>query len=428
MATTHRRAAILSIGDEIALGQTLDTNSQWLSAQLLERGIVPVEHVTVADDAAAIANALRRLAATVDVIVVTGGLGPTPDDLTRQGLAAAAGSALEEDQGALESIREYFARLSRSMPETNRVQALVPRGASCLPNDHGTAPGIAAVVGGCDVCCLPGPPREMHPMFEVHVAPRLRPAPGQPVRTRVLHTVGLPESDVAARLGDLMERQRTPLVGTTASGALVSCRIRDERSGDVSPSIEDIERQVRERLAPHVFGVDEQTLPSVVLERLREASATVATVESCTGGLIGKMLTDVPGSSDAYTGGWITYTNRMKQDEVGVPAWLFEPGGPGAVSRECAWSMAAGGLERSGAVHCLAVTGIAGPTGSTNEKPVGTVWIALASKGPGLDVRCFQLSGDRESIRDWSAKLALGMLYLRLAGAEGTRLIRQIGG
>lgn len=425
MATTHRRAAILSIGDEITLGQTLDTNSQWLSARLLDQGIVPVEHLTVPDDQDAIASALTRLGGAVDLTLVTGGLGPTADDLTRQGLAAAAGVPLVEDAGALAGLQEFFARLSRTMPESNRIQAMVPRGARSLPNPNGTAPGVAARVGTCDVFCLPGPPREMHPMFVDQVAPLLRPG-RVAVRTRVLHTVGLPESEVASRLGALMDRRGTLLVGTTASQAIVSCRIRDEGPDDGGKGIGRVEQEAIVRLHPYVFGADDQTLPEVVLELLRRAGGSLATVESCTGGLIGKLLTDVPGSSDAFIGGWITYTNRLKHEEVGVPAEVFRREGPGAVSRECATTMAQGGLQRSEAIHCLAVTGIAGPDGGTAHKPVGTVWIALASRDAPPDVRRFGLAGDRETVRDWSAKLALAMMRMRLAGHEGIPLIRQV--
>jgi nicotinamide-nucleotide amidase len=425
MAAIHRRAAILAVGDELTLGQTLDTNSRWLAERLLDAGTVVIEHVTVPDDVAAHAAALRRLGIMVDVIVSSGGLGPTADDLTRLALADAMNEPLVEDAEAIVAVRAYFARSSRPMPEANRVQALRPRSAACLPNPNGTAPGLAGAVGGCDVFCLPGPPREMMPMFEAQVRPRLRPPTDRRVATRVLHTIGLGESEIAQRLGDLMDRSRNPLVGTTASQAVVSCRVRYEGAEDPGPALHETEAAVRRRLEPYVFGVDDQTLPGVVLTLLAGKAATIATVESCTGGLLGTMLTDVAGSSACYLGGWVTYTNVMKQREVGVPPAIVRPGGPGAVSRECALAMAQGGLVRSGGDHCLAITGVAGPDGGSPDKPVGTVWIALVSRAEPADIRRFQFTGERANVRDWSAKSALAMLRMRLAGVSGAGLLRQ---
>lgn len=425
MVRTHHRAAILAVGDEITLGQTLDTNSRWLAARLLDAGVTPVEHVTVADDVSSHAAALGRLAATVDLVVCTGGLGPTPDDLTREALAAAMGEPLVEDSAALAAVEAYYARAARRMPPGNRAQALRPLSARMLPNPHGTAPGVAAVLRACDVFCLPGPPREMRPMFEQHVLPSLRPDPGQRTGTRVLHTVGLGESDVAQRLAELMHRSRNPLMGTTASGAVVSCRIRALGPEDPKDDLDRAVAEVRARLGPYVFGAGDDTLPSVVIGLLRSHSQTVAVVESCTGGLLGGSLSETPGSSSAFVGGWVTYTDVLKQRQVGVPATLFDPGGPGAVSRECALAMAVGALDRSGADHALSITGIAGPEGGSPHKPVGTVWIGLASRRGDPDVRRFKFPGERRNVRDWSVWTALAMLRLRLAGHESTPLLRQ---
>ena len=433
-ASTHATAAILSLGDELVLGQSLDTNSRWLAEQLLAAGIVTREHVTVADDAGATTAALRRLAASVDLIVSTGGLGPTMDDLTRQALADAMGEPLVEDAESLEQVRRYFTRAGRAMPEPNRVQALRPASAAALRNDNGTAPGLAASIarpdgGSSDVFCLPGPPREMKPMFERDVRARLRPPLGRVVRTRVLHTFGIGESDIAARLGAIMDRTRTPLVGTTASRGVVSCRLRFEGAGDAAAAelaLDTDADEIRARLGPYVFGAGEDTPASVVLGLLRQRGETLAVAESCTGGGLGEMMTEVPGSSAAFLGGWITYTNEWKQAEVGVPASVFSAGGPGAVSRECAEAMARGALEYSPADHALAITGIAGPDGGTPQKPVGTVWIAQASRKPAaVESRLFVFSGDRAAVREIAAKSALAMLRLHLVGAGDVRLLRQ---
>lgn len=429
----HITGAILSVGDELTLGQTLDTNAKWLAQQLAGLGIVPVEHTTVPDDLDAQANALRRLAERADVILCSGGLGPTSDDLTRAALAKASGDELVEDPVSRGQIERWFSRRTRAMPEINLVQAQRPSRAIALENRNGTAPGLAGEIprsggGACSVFCLPGPPGELKPMFEVSVLPRLRPSSRRAVITRALHCFGIGESDLAARLGPLMDRSRNPLVGTTASGGVVSCRVRYEgpvegAQAAVDATLRDVERAAE----PFVFGSGDETLAGVVLELLQRHGARAGCVESCTGGLLGGMMTEVPGSSRAFVGGLITYSNAMKTRLAGVPAELLEPGGPGAVSREVARAMAVGGRERLECDHCMSITGIAGPDGGSDEKPVGLVWIGLASRdGTEPDIRCMQMAGTRQLIREWSARAALTMLRLRLCGIRGVKLLREV--
>ncbi|MEM9065969.1 MAG: competence/damage-inducible protein A [Planctomycetota bacterium] len=440
----HRTASIVSIGDELILGQTLDTNSKWLSEALVERGLRIIEHVTVADDIAAMVGVFARLRDSSDIVIATGGLGPTPDDLTRRAAADAVGDQLVEDGAMLAEIRAWYAGRERAMPEANRVQALRPVSATPLSNPNGTAPGlwIRGAMGLSDLFCLPGPPREMRPMFEAHVLPALSLPEGQVVRTRVLRTCGIGESDVADRLGDLLSRERQPLIGTTASLGVVSVRMRFEGEGsgqDAEALLDDSERLVRAELGPYCFGTGDDTLESVLVDLLRERGERLVVVESCTGGLLGSMFTDVPGSSDVFTGGWITYTNAMKAAQVGVnPQALASMG---AVSAEVATAMAEGGLIAAthelddgrpvpGVEHALAITGVAGPGGGSDEKPVGTVWVALASKDAETDVRRFKLRGDRRTIREWAARSAEWMLWMRLShGAEGrdVPLLREAG-
>lgn len=424
----HATSALLSIGDELTLGQTLDTNSKWIAAALRDLGIVTTEHVTVPDDLATHADALRRLASRVDLIISTGGLGPTADDLTRQALARAMGDRLVEDEVSLAQVRAWFTGRGRDMPAINAVQALRPSRAAALQNLHGTAPGLMGAIDACDVFCLPGPPAEARPMWASSVVPRLRPPPGRTVRTRVLHTFGIGESDLATRLGALMERDRSPLVGTTASGGVVSCRLRYE--GPLPPEeadalLDGAAREVRAMAGEFVFGEGDATLPDAVLALGRAAGQTVGVVESCTGGMLGQMLTEPAGASAWFVGGLLTYSNAMKTALAGVESALLEAGGPGAVSAEAAASMAQGGLERLGVDHCLAVTGIAGPGGGSAAKPVGTVWIALASRGRDADVRRFRMSGARSAIRDWACKAALAVLWQRLSGVGRVKLLRQ---
>lgn len=436
----HASAAILSVGDELTLGQTLNTNSQWLADRLAHVGIVVVEHVTVPDVADDQVATIRRLAASVDLLICTGGLGPTLDDLTRQALADALNDSLLEDPIALAQIESFYISRNRPMPAINRVQALKPTRASTLPNLHGTAPGLHAILESsdhhaCEIFCLPGPPPEMKPMFDAQVLSRLRPVVGRCVRTLALHTIGLGESDIAMRLGDMMKRDRVPLVGTTASGGVVSIRLRYE--GPLAPDDADAllatdEKAIRAAVGPHIFATGTDTLAHAAVHALRTTSQTLALVESCTGGTLASLVTDVPGASAVLLAGWIPYSNEAKQRDLQVPSSNFAPSGPGAVSHETARALAQGGLESSGATHCLSITGIAGPTGAQPGKPIGTVFIALASRpAPGpkpdasVDSRRFQFPGDRSSVRSWSARSALAMLWMHLNGTPHAPLLRQ---
>ncbi len=432
---THARAAVLSVGDELTLGQTLDTNSQWLSQRLASLGITVACHVTVPDDLSAQTRALRELAGRVDLLICTGGLGPTADDLTRQALAGALGQELVEDPVSLEQVRAFFRSRGREMPAINAVQAQRPRSAMALANPVGTAPGLHAAsrvgANACDVFCLPGPPKEMAPMFEAQVLPRLR-LPQTTLIARAIHTVGIGESDLATRLGSLMARDRMPLVGTTASGGVVSVRLRYEGplgNEDATALVDRDERAVRALAGPHAFGVGETSLAEAVVHAMREQRRTLALAESCTGGRLAGLITDVPGSSAVFLAGWVTYSNQAKARDLGVDEAMLGPGGPGAVSQEAACAMATGALARSGATDALGVTGIAGPGGGSQEKPVGTVHVALASRGEidvRVDARRFHLPGDRASVRAWGGTCALAMLWLRLAGAADTPLLRQV--
>lgn len=434
MNSAHFRAAVLSFGDKLTLGQTLDTNSKWISERLAGVGILAVEHCTVADDRAAQAAAFRRLAREVELIVCSGGLGPTADDLTRHALADAMGDVLVEDATALGQVRAWFTQRKREMPELNRVQALRPSRGESIENLRGTAPGLAGRLvpeggGGADVFCLPGPPGEMIPMFEAAVVPRLRPPADRMVRTRVLHCFGIGESDLATRLGPLMDRDRNPLVGTTASGGVVSCRLRYEGPGPASvaeTALDATEAACREAGGAFAFGAGGETLAEVVLGLLRSRGETLGCVESCTGGLLGALVTEVPGSSDVFIGGLVTYSNAMKISLAAVPAALFAEGGPGAVSGETARAMAEGGLRALGSDHCLAITGIAGPGGGTATKPVGTVWVARASRDGSGEGRCFLMAGGRQTIRDWSAKCALALLRFHLCGMREVKMLREV--
>jgi nicotinamide-nucleotide amidase len=468
-------AIILSIGDELVLGQTVDTNSAWISQQLAAVGCDVTAHATVADDQPAIEEAIRYFAARCGVLIVSGGLGPTEDDLTRQALANVMNAPLELNESWLAELRGFFEKRGRAMPEANRIQAMIPRGAQMLWNTNGTAAGIAAelnkqalgaavptaasasatslastgevtdsdkgaaivaptpvagsanagsssggVPGVCKVFVLPGVPKEMKAMFHRDVLPAARLAGGgAAIVSRTLHTFGLGESAIAEKVGLLMRRDRNPSVGTTVSGGVVSLRL-NSRFPSVQKATSEMERteaECRAALGDLIYGHDGDTLPAVVARLLTDdphiaqIGPCVATAESCTGGLLAKMLTDVPGSSRYFKQGYITYANTAKTALLNVPAKLIEE--HGAVSEPVVIAMATGAREQARVAYALAISGVAGPDGGTPEKPVGTVCIALAHP-TGTVVRTYNLPGDREMIRDRAAKMALTMLRYHL--------------
>jgi nicotinamide-nucleotide amidase len=417
-------AIILSIGDELVLGQTVDTNSSWISAQLASVGCGVLAHKTVGDDQAQIEKAIAESISQCEYLLISGGLGPTEDDLTRQALAAVMGVALEPNTQWLAELEKFFIQRGRPMPASNRIQAMIPSGARMIFNTAGTAAGIEAIVhassaGGrrsCRVFVMPGVPKEMKAMFVRDVLPPIQAtAGGAVILSRTLHTFGMGESAVAERLGDLMRRDRNPSVGTTVSNGIVSLRV-NSRFGSLSQARSELEAvvaQCRSALGELIFGEDEQTLQEVVGKMLKSApnSPTVATAESCTGGWLGKMLTDLPGSSAYYGFGWITYANQAKEQLLGVPADLLRE--HGAVSEPVVLAMAHGARERARSTYALSISGIAGPDGGTPAKPVGTVCIALAHPAGAL-ARTFNFPGDRGFIRDRSAKMALTLLRYQM--------------
>jgi nicotinamide-nucleotide amidase len=412
-------AIILSIGDELVLGQTIDTNSAWLSQRLASIGVRILAHQTVPDDQRAIEDALTS-AARCDALIVSGGLGPTEDDLTRQALAAVLNVPLELNQAALQTLTGWFSQLKREMAPSNRIQAMFPRGTTPIENTCGTAPGIRAELNAagvrCDIFIMPGVPKEMKAMFERDVLPTLRQrSGGAAIVSRTLHTFGAGESTIGERLGNLMDRRRNPSVGTTVSGGVVSVRVNAyfESQARAESELERTVAECRERLGDLVYGQDDQTLQLVVAALLKTSGKKVATAESCTGGLLATYLTDIPGSSAYFTHGWVTYANEAKADQLGVSRETLAQ--HGAVSEPVVREMAAGARQRAHSDAALAVSGVAGPDGGTAAKPVGMVCIALATTD-GVEARTFRFPGDREFIRDRSAKMALTMLRFWLLG------------
>lgn len=426
----HRTCVVIAIGDELTLGQKLNTNSAWIADTLTQHGIEVLRHSTVDDDLPRLVDALSGAVRDADLVILTGGLGPTQDDLTREALCALTGDRLIEDPQAAGELKAWFR--DRAMPESNRVQATRPSRARCLTNRRGTAPGLLLSFEGTDLFAMPGPPNEMKPMFAEHVIPRLRPI--SVVRTRVLHCVGLGEAPLAEKLGGLMDRQRNPLVGTTASGGIVSVRIRahGEKAADVEHALSDAERAVREALgsliiSPRGEHKDHDTGRSALVRELigllEERAQGVSVCESCTAGLLAATIAEVPGSSAVLAGGFVTYSNELKASLAGVETDLIDA--HGAVSPEVARAMASGTRQRTNTEHALAITGIAGPGGGSAHKPVGTVWIALDSEGVEPEVRGFLFKSDRRSVRERAVVASLAMLRQRLLGIE-QRILSEI--
>lgn len=531
---------ILSIGDELVLGQTVDTNSAWISQQLAAVGCDIAAHATVPDDQKAIERAIHSAVARCDVLIISGGIGPTEDDLTRQALAAVLEVELEMNQVWLDKLIEFFKSRGRDMPEINKIQAMIPHGATMIENTAGTAAGIhaslyvtarmnaamqlyrrtmaeerkkatptvepdpasssppvvqteqnnplpqgderplrtpkaspehlqqmfgkgyayeeimeflntdlrfrrpavgmAATKGSfaasvpqlwearTDIFVMPGVPKEMKIMFTRDVLPFIKERSGGAViLSRSLHTFGLGESAVAEKLGNLMDRRNNPSVGTTVANGIVSLRLnaRFSSMAEAQQQLEAVTAACEAALGDLIFGRDDQTLAHVVAHLLRqggqgEKKRTVATAESCTGGLLAKMLTDLPGSSEYFTQGWVTYSNLSKYERLGVPTDVINV--YGAVSEAVVEAMAKNARRLASATYALAISGIAGPDGGSPAKPVGTVCIALATVDPAnkqqslVAKRTFVLTGDREMIRDRAAKMALTMLRFELLG------------
>src|SRR5438270_1148068 len=377
------RAEIISIGTELTTGRNLDTNSQWLSRRLAEMGIPVHWHTTIADDLDANLEAFRIAVRRAGLVLCSGGLGPTQDDLTREVLAKVAGVELMFDQESFDRIAEMFRRRGRTMPEGNRVQAYFPAGATVLPNDRGTAPGIWMRLGDCHLAAMPGVPSEMFAMFEGQVRPRLLAlgAGGSVLIERKINCFGGGESQVEEKLLDLTRRGHVPEVGITASDATISLRIfasaptREEALAQVRP----VEETIRERLGDLVFGADDEELQDVVVRLLSEGRRTLAVAEGVTAGLVGERLARVPGASTCFRGGVIAYGNTTKVRLLGVPPGLIEE--HGAVSAAVAEAMAEGCRRLLQTDLAVSTVGVAGPGPAGPDRPVGLVFVGLAWEG-----------------------------------------------
>jgi nicotinamide-nucleotide amidase len=410
------KAVIISVGTELTLGHVLDTNSAWLAGRLTELGITISAHITLPDDEGAAVEALESAARSAGLVLVTGGLGPTDDDVTRQVLARVMGVELVEDAECWARIQAYFSQRSYRMTPSNRRQALVPAGARPIGNTCGTAPGLSSQVHRAKVYCQTGVPSEMEAMFRRDVEPELRArSGGRAIVSRTLLTFGKGESAVGEMLADLMVPGRNPALGTLAENAVIGVRVlaRGNSPAKARELLEADVAEIRARLGDLVFGEGSDTLAGAVGRLLAERGGTLSVAESCTGGLLAKLVTDIPGSSAYFLGGMVTYANRAKVEMLDVPAGLIDR--YGAVSAETAEAMADGCRRRSGSDYALSTTGVAGPTGGTPQKPVGLVYIGLADAG-GTEVRELKWgqARTRDEVRVRTCWSALNLLRKRL--------------
>ena len=410
-----KKACIISIGNELLSGQTTDTNASWLAARLFEKGVLTAGVWQVPDEKERIVKAIQDASQQGELIMVTGGLGPTDDDLTREAVAACLGAELEFHDEILRAMNDFFEKRGKTMAPKNRSQAYIPAGAAILDNPIGTAPGFRARKKGCDIVAMPGVPAEMKQMFTDHVLPFLEQSLSTArVVCRKLRCLGAGESEIAQKLGNLMERGRNPLINCTCgSGDIVlhiNATAEDEKTA--IQMIDDDKTAIRACLGEWVYGEDDQSLPDVVADLLKKRHQTIVTAESCTGGLLSQMLTEIPGSSEYLLAGWVTYSNEAKIRLLGVPEKLIADFG--AVSAPVAESMAIQAAQRSGADMAVAITGIAGPGGGTDEKPVGCVYISVFIDGDCEVAEHRFPAVNRHWVRLRSALAALNHIRLRL--------------
>lgn len=409
------RAVIVAAGSELLTPERIDTNSLTITRRLNEMGVDVRYKTVVGDDREDLAAAVRAAIPQADVIVITGGLGPTDDDVTREAVASVFDMPLEENADLARAIRSRFEARGAPMPGVNRRQALVPRGAVTLPNERGTAPGLWIEQAGVVCVALPGPPRELGPMFDRVARDRIAPLTGgNGVHRRVIRVAGRTESHVEEAACPVYSRWRSDPVPIETSilaslGQVeLHLSVRGEAEGAALRALDRAADQLAELLGRDLVSSDGSRLEEVVGRLLRERGRRVAVAESCTGGLVASRLTDVPGSSAYFDAGWVVYGNGAKVALLGVDGSAIER--HGAVSEPVARMMAIGARDRGGADYGIGITGVAGPGGGAPDKPVGTVFVALAGPDGAMRVRRLRLPGEREQVKRQASHAALDLL------------------
>ncbi|HKU81557.1 MAG TPA: competence/damage-inducible protein A [Candidatus Tumulicola sp.] len=418
MAERSPAVELIAVGTELLLGQLQDTNTPHVAARLAELGIDVLGTHGVGDNRTRIAATIAGVLARREGAVITGGLGPTVDDLTKEAVCDALELDVELYEPALRRMESFFASRQQEMPANNRKQAELPRGSRVLDNPYGTAPGFVAFGrDGKFVACMPGVPAEMRPMLRDRLVPFLRERFGshEAIFTRVIRTVGIGESEIDRRIDDLFRAGENPKIAVLAHAGSADVKVMSKSASlaDAEAAIEPLEREIRRRLDGFVYGVGGESLEAAIHSLLQSAGKTVATGESCTGGRLAAALTSVPGSSKSFRGGVVAYDNALKTQLLGVDPALIAT--DGAVSEGVARAMARGARERLGSDLALATTGIAGPDGGTPDKPVGLVWFALDDGCGRVDAWRARIPGERDAVTRRATTIALGALWRHLS-------------
>ncbi|MGN0334904.1 MAG: competence/damage-inducible protein A [Lachnospiraceae bacterium] len=406
-------AELISVGTEILLGNIVNTNAAFLSEECAKLGLSVYYQTVVGDNAQRLKETIETAKNRADIIILGGGLGPTEDDLTKETAAEVFGMKLVEDPHSKERIREYFERLGRDrgiVTENNWKQAMVPEGCIVIDNDNGTAPGMIIEKDGKTAILLPGPPNEMIPMFQKSIFPYLKEKQPEVIESVTLKICGMGESRVETEIKDLIDSQTNPTIATYAKTGEVHVRLTAKAEDEKAARklMKPLVREIKIRLGSKIYTTDDQvTLEEAVVELLKEEKLTLTTVESCTGGLLSGRIVNVPGASDVLKQGLVTYSNKAKKKLIGVKKLTLRE--HGAVSEHTAVEMVKGGTLLTGSDVCVSVTGIAGPDGGTEEKPVGLVYIACGIKG-NIQVRKYQFTGNRQKIREHAVVSALTLL------------------
>jgi nicotinamide-nucleotide amidase len=409
-------AEIVAVGSEMLTPQRVDTNSLYLTAELNNLGVEVVGKYVIGDHLERLASAVRLALSRSEIVILSGGLGPTEDDLTRDAVALALDRKLIYHPEIADALEQRFARLKRKMAEVNKRQAFLIEGAGMLPNDRGTAPGQWLEESGSVLMLLPGPPHELKAMFERQCLPRLaRLVPPQVIRTVELRVAGMGESDLDQLIAPVYKKYENPATTILAAAGdiQIHLRARCATQAEADALLVEVAGPIELLLGDRIYSRNGESIEAVVGDLLRKNHATVSVAESCTGGMLGERFTQVPGSSEYFVGGFITYSNEMKIELLGVtPEILAEHG---AVSKETAEAMALGARRRTNSTYALSITGVAGPDGGSEAKPIGTTHIGLA--GPaGIEVLKRQFIGDRARIRSFASQMALDLLRRRLEG------------
>lgn len=405
------KTAILSVGTEILFGQIVNTNTVYLSQQMNMLGFDVMYHYTVGDNPKRVEEMIDLAFQDCDLILTTGGLGPTQDDLTKEVACKALDDTLVMMDDVLEEITKYFKTLGREMTENNKKQAIMPSRATVFHNDAGTAPGFALEKDGKYIICMPGPPREMKRMFQKSVVPFLQSMIDGALYYRQIRFFGIGESMLETQLLDLIDNQTDPTLATYAKEGECSLRIASKRATeeDAEHAVDEMLEKVKERVGHYIYSCDDEELAQVVADRLMERGLTLSSVESCTGGMFASTMTDIPGISQCFDRGLVTYSNQAKMEELGVSAGTLEKFG--AVSEETALEMVEGLKRVSGSDVCISVTGIAGPGGGSEEKPVGLVYIGFSYGDKKICKKIQMRNVNRNWNRHYTLLCMLNVIY-----------------